>query len=201
VEPKSLISNRKILVIALVFLLLVAGITFIARQPLRQALFDLTGEESTLPQISGATQYALTRLQPPLQPAGDIPVQSAAMNPYGVNTFLQNEVEPEKRERAMQMIAEAGFKWIRQEFPWQDIEIHGKGDFEDRRHEPYQSAWNKYDQIVGLAEKYNLKIMARLSTPPSWSRVLTDTVGTFAPPDNLKDYGDFVEAVAARYRA
>jgi hypothetical protein len=169
-------------------------------QPIQQALFNLTGEEATLPQISGTIQYALTRLQPPLQTADNVPVQYTDMNPYGVNTFLQNEVEPEKREQAMRMIAEAGLKWIRQEFPWQDIEIHGKGDFEDRRHEPYQSAWNKYDQIVDLAEKYDLNVMARLSTPPAWSRALTDTVGTFAPPDNLKDYGDFVEAVATRYR-
>ncbi len=180
--------------------LLTAVGLWLARQPIQQLLFNLTGEESTLPQISGGIQYALTRLQAPLQTADEQPVQYADMNPYGINTFLQNEVEPEKRERAMQMIAAAGFKWIRQEFPWQDIEIHAKGDFEDRRHEPYRSAWDKYDQIVDLAEKYDLKIMARLSTPPIWSRALTDTVGTFAPPDDLKDYGDFVKAVASRYR-
>ncbi|MBI1881799.1 MAG: cellulase family glycosylhydrolase [Chloroflexi bacterium] len=192
--------GRTIVVVVVLFFLATLAIVWLARQPLQQALFDLTGEEAILPQISGTVQYALTRLQPPLQTADDTPVRYADVNPYGVNTFLQNEVEPEKREKAIQMIAEAGFQWIRQEFPWQDIEIHGKGDFEDRRHEPYQSAWNKYDQIVDLAEKYDLKIMARLSTPPAWSRALTDTVGTFAPPDNLNDYGDFVEAVAARYR-
>jgi hypothetical protein len=188
------------LIIGLIVLLLAATAIFFSRDWWHNTLFNLTGEESTLPQISGTIQYALTRLQPPLQTADDVPVQYAEMNPYGVNTFLQNEVEPEKREKAIRMIAEAGFQWIRQEFPWQDIEIHGKGDFEDRRHEPHQSAWNKYDQIVDLAEKYNLKIMARLSTPPAWSRALTDTVGTFAPPDNIGDYGDFVEAVATRYQ-
>ncbi len=188
------------LIIGLMMLLLAVGAIFFSRPWWRETLFNLTGEESTLPQISGVIQYGLTRLQPPLQTADDVPVQYADVNPYGINTFLQNEVEPAKREKAMQMIAAAGFKWIRQEFPWQDIEIHGKGDFEDRRHEPYQSAWNKYDQIVELAEKYDIKIMARLSTPPSWSRALTDTVGTFAPPDDYRDYGDFVAAVATRYR-
>ncbi len=188
------------LIIGLIILLLAVGAGFFSRQWWHETLFNLTGEESTLPQISGTIQYGLTRLQPPLQTADDTPVQYADVNPYGINTFLQNEVEPAKREKAMQMIAEAGFKWIRQEFPWQDIEIHAKGDFEDRRHEPYQSAWHKYDQIVDLAQKYDLKIMARLSTPPSWSRALTDTVGTFAPPDNISDYGDFVAAVAARYK-
>ncbi len=200
-SPDAARSNRKLLVfIAGLLLVLMGGGFVLARQPLQQVLFAMTGEEAPLPQLSGIIQFGLTRLQPPLQTADDGPVLYADMNPYGVNTFLQNEVEPAKREEAMRLIAAAGFKWVRQEFPWQDIEIHGKGDFEDRRHEPYQPAWNKYDHIVALAEKYDVKIMARLSTPPAWSRALTETVGTFAPPDNLVDYGDFVEAVARRYQ-
>lgn len=180
-------------------LLAVAGI-FLFRQQIQIALFNVTGEEAALPQISGAVQYGLTRIQPPLQTADDVPVQFAGVNPYGVNTFLQNEVEPVKREEAMRLISQAGIKWIRQEFTWEDIEIHGKGDFEDRRHEPYKSAWEKYDNIVELAETYDINIMARLSNPPAWTRAMTNTVGTYAPPDNLTDYGDFVEAVVTRYR-
>ncbi len=195
------IQNPKLKSIILIILVLLIGAgTFLFRHRLQTLLFNLTGEEEPLPQISGIVQYGLTRLQPPLQTADQVPVQYAGVNPYGVNTFLQNEVEPAKREEAMRLIAEAGITWIRQEFTWEDIEIHGKGDFEDRRHEPYKSAWEKYDHIVGLAEKYDLKIMARLSNPPAWTRTLTDTVGTFAPPDNQSDYGDFVEAVASRYR-
>jgi len=190
----------KLLAIAgLLILLVVAGL-WLARRPLRVTLFNLTGEEATLPQISGTIQFFLTRLQPPPQTADAVPVRFADVNPYGVNTFLQNEVEPAKREEAMSLIAQAGIQWIRQEFTWEDIEIHGKGDFEDRRHEPYKSAWEKYDQIVDLAEKYDINIMARLSNPPAWTRAMTNTVGAFAPPDNLADYGDFVEAVATRYR-
>ena len=130
---------RNILIGSVLVLLTVPGI-WLTRHRIQVVLFNLTGEETTLPQISGAIQYALTRLQPPLQTADEAPVQYANVNPYGVNTFLQNEVEPAKREEAMRLIAEAGVKWIRQEFAWEDIEIHGKGDFEDRRHEPYKSA-------------------------------------------------------------
>ncbi|MCB0209293.1 MAG: cellulase family glycosylhydrolase [Anaerolineae bacterium] len=190
----------KVIIISLIGLLAVAGIAVVGRQPIQIFLFNITGEEATLPQISGAIQYGLTRLQPPLATADSAPVRYADVNPYGVNTFLQNEVEPAKRETAMRLISEAGITWIRQEFPWEDIEIHGKGDFEDRRHEPYRPAWEKYDQIVDLAEQYDVKIMARLSNPPAWTRALTDTIGTFAPPDDLTDYGDFVEAVATRYQ-
>jgi len=190
----------KILAVVGLFILLLAAGIWVARRPLQAVLFNLTGEEATLPQISGTIQYLLTRLQPPLQTADDVPIQFADLNPYGVNTFLQNEVEPAKREEAMSLIAQAGIKWIRQEFTWEDIEIHGKGDFEDRRHEPYRSAWDKYDQIVELAEIHDVNIMARLSNPPAWTRAMTNTVGAFAPPDNLADYGDFVEAVATRYK-
>ena len=193
-------AKARIVTTVVVMVLLVAGIILWPRAQIQTLLFDLTGEEAILPQISGTVQYGLTRLRPPLQTTDDGPVAYAGMNPYGVNTFLQNEVEPKKREEAMRLISEAGLKWIRQEFAWEDIEIHGKGDFEDRRHEPYRSAWEKYDHIVDLADKYDLNIMARLSNPPTWTRALTDTVGTFAPPDDVNDYGDFVEAVVARYR-
>ncbi len=163
-------------------------------------LFSVTGEESLLAQIRGGLEWLGNVTRPRPETADFVPVANAGMSPFGVNTFLQEEVEPEKRELAMQMIADAGFRWIRQEFPWEDIEIHGKGDFEDRRHEPYRSAWEKYDQIVDLAERYDLEIIARLSNPPAWSRVQGNAAGTLAPPDDLDDYGDFVETAVRRYK-
>jgi hypothetical protein len=165
-------AKLKNLLVAVIILLLLAGAIWLRRDQIQADLFNLTGEEAILPQISGVIQYGLTQVQIPRETADDVPVQFADLNPYGVNTFLQTEVEPEKREKTMRLISEAGFTWIRQEFTWEDIEIHGKGDFEDRRNEPARSAWEKYDQIVDLAEKYDLNIMARLSTPPAWSRAL-----------------------------
>ena len=163
-------------------------------------LFHVTGEESLPAQIRGGLEWLgnITRRQPKTDDL--VPVANAGVSPFGVNTFLQEEVEPEKRELAVQMIADAGFRWIRQEFPWEDIEIHGKGDFEDRRHEPFRSAWEKYDHIVDLAEQYDLQIIVRLSNPPEWSRAEGNAAGPFAPPDNLDDYGDFVETVVRRYK-
>jgi hypothetical protein len=118
-----------------------------------------------------------------------------------MNTFLQNEVLPEVREQSLQMLNEAGIKFIRQQFQWEDIEIHGKGDFVDRRNDPNGvDAWAKYDNIVELANEYDIEIIARLDNPPAWSRAMTDTIGTLAPPDNFEDYGDYVAAVVGRYR-
>ena len=163
-------------------------------------MFAWTGEEALLPQLRAMGQLATNPLRPQPDTAPDAPMAYAGVNPFGINVLLEQEVVPEKREQAVQMIAEAGFHWLRQEFPWEDIEIHAKGDFEDRRHEPYRSAWEKYDQIVGLAEAYGLEIVPRLSNPPAWSRALTNTIGTYAPPDDLTDWGDYVYTVVSRYR-
>ncbi len=163
-------------------------------------MFTCTGEEDLLPQVRGMAQLATNVLHPQPRTTSGVPVAHAGVNPFGINVFLEQEVEEWKRERSLQMVTDAGFHWIRQEFPWEDIEIHGKGDFEDRRNEPYRSAWEKYDHIVDLAEQYDLNVIARLSNPPAWTRALTDTIGTHAPPDDLADWGDYVYAVVSRYR-
>lgn len=167
-----------------------------------QFFWSQTGEETPLAQVRGMVEWAgnLTRPQP--QPDPLIPIQHAGVNPYGVNTFLNQEVEVEKVEAQLRMIAEAGFGWIRQEFPWQDIEIHGRGDFEDRRNVEAVGvidAWAKYDRIVDLAEQYGIQIQARISAPPAWSRAEVDLLG-LGPPDDFQDYVSFAVAVAERYR-
>ncbi len=164
--------------------------------------FALTGEEdfgaqaAALPLLIQNLAYARPRTEP------FAVVEHTSVNPYGINTFLHQEVEPAKREAQMRLIHEAGFHWLRQEFPWQDIEIHGRGDFIDRRNDPAGiDAWAKYDQIVDLAGQYDLEIIARLSSPPAWSRAEPeDVTGPFAPPDDYADYARFAAVVAERYR-
>jgi len=163
-------------------------------------MFACTGEEDLLPQARGMAQLAINGLHPQPRTAPDTLVAHAGVNPFGINVFLEQEVDEWKRARSLQMIADAGFHWIRQEFPWEDIEIHGKGDFEDRRHEPHRPAWEKYDNIVDLAEKYGMEVTARLSNPPAWTRAEGNAGGTYAPPDDLADWGDYVYTVVSRYR-
>ncbi len=176
------------------------GVLYLAQGPIRGALFALTGEERLFSQIKGLTDLTADLLRPRLNLAPDVPVRYTDVNPYGINVFLNEEVDPAKREEVVRLAAEAGFHWLRQEFPWQDIEIHAKGDFEDRRNPPPRSAWAKYDQIVALAEQYGMELIVRVSTPPAWSRARGDEVGTFAPPDNFADFGDFIYTLVSRYR-
>jgi hypothetical protein len=196
-----LLKKSVAILAGLILIVTIGGLAlFVSQGPVSQALCNWTGEEEPLPQVKGVVQllFDLTRRRTETRPY--VPVAHAGLSPFGVNTFLEQEVEPEKRERTLQMVKAAGFRSIRQEFPWEDIEIHGKGDFEDRRHEPHRSAWEKYDHIVDLAEKYDLGIIARLSNPPAWSRAAGNDVGPLAPPDDYADYGDFVYAVVSRYK-
>jgi hypothetical protein len=185
-------------------LLLVSGLGFLLLQlpSARTWLWNHTGEEELLAQVKGLTDLAGDRLRPSLSLASSAAVENVDVSPFGVNVFLEQEAEPPKRAQAVKMAADAGYRWLRQEFPWEDIEIHGKGDFEDRRHEPYRSAWDKYDEIVDLAEQNGMELIVRLSNPPGWSRAGGEgenDVDTFAPPDDVQDYADFVAAVASRY--
>ncbi|MCB0077282.1 MAG: cellulase family glycosylhydrolase [Anaerolineales bacterium] len=160
----------------------------------------LTGEEELAPQLRGVGHWVSGELRP--RPATETlgPVQHVSLYPYGINTFLQNETEPEKVERSLDLIAEAGFGWIRQEFTWEDIEIHHDEWYVDLRNNEIRNSWEKYDRIVALAEARDLQIIARLSNPPAWSRAAGDANGAKAPPDHLADFGDFVDAVVRRYQ-
>ncbi len=170
--------------------------------PAANSLYDLTGEEELPGQAAGIVHWINTAVRPQPQLDPETAVLFDTDTSFGVNTFLQQEVEPEKRELSLALSREAGFGFIRQEFQWEDIEIHAKGDFIDRRNDPEGiDAWAKYDNIVALSEAENIQIIARLSNPPSWSRALPDEeIGSLAPPDNLNDFGDFAAVVAERYR-
>ena len=181
---------------------LVASVGWFALPGTRQRLEGLTGENAAGGQLRALYHLGLQQFRPALQlaPEAVIDYHGAVTGAPGVNTFLQQEVDPAKRDRQLQMIQAAGFKWIRQQFPWFDIEVHAKGDYEDRRNEPFRAAWEKYDNIVDLAEKHGLQVIARLDAPPQWAHQGYADFGDFGPPADFKDYADYVEAVATHYK-
>jgi len=168
------------------------------RQAIHQALADWTGEEDSSYQLRALGFLALALFQPPRDTADYAPMPYTDMPPFGVNTFFEQEVQEEKIRAGMQLLSEAGFHFIRQEFPWEDLEQPRKGEFFDAKFN--KSTWEKYDRLVALADEYGLEIIARLDHPPAWTRADGHARGYFAPPDNYDDYGDFVNAVVSRYK-
>ena len=197
-RPRVGLVVTAVLALILVAVVLVAAVLRAERA--RGWMSSVTGEEDGWEQAKGVAALALLELRgprPELQP--DAPMAHLGLGRLGVNVFLQLEADPENVRRSLAVMRDAGVTWARQQFPWEDIEIHAKGDWEDRRNEPPRSAWLKYDRIVQLAADHGIQLLARLDDPPDWAFADPAAAGAMGPPDDFEDYGDFVAAVGGRY--
>jgi hypothetical protein len=118
-------------------------------------------------------------------------------NFVGVNVFLEQEVEPEKRQRSLELLRDAGVGWIRQELPWEQIEPVAKGQTTDPKFG--ESTWAKFDDIVERANSLGLNLILRVDTSPRWA-LPADAPDGRGPPLREADYWDFLSQVATRYR-
>ena len=129
------------------------------------------------------------------------PVSLAEVQPYGVNTFLHKEVDRWKKDKTFQMAQEMGVGWVKQQFPWAELEY--RVDPADGREywdvKNNQNAWDKFDGIVELAEQHDLRIIARIDSAPGWSH--PDNRDPKAPPDaeHMSDFGAFIDTFVKRY--
>ncbi|MCL5962027.1 MAG: cellulase family glycosylhydrolase [Chloroflexi bacterium] len=139
-----------------------------------------------------------TELFPPRVETADMtPMRNSGVNPFGVNVFLEQEVDEDKIRRSLEMVRDAGFGWIKQQVLWSEIEIPEKGRYYDEKND-VSNTWTKWDRIVDLAQEYGLGVIMRLDTSPQWARPGNTKIET--PPDNYDDFGDFVFNVVSRYR-
>ncbi len=79
------------------------------------------------------------------------------------------------------LVQQAGFGWVRQQVRWADIEP-SKGVYN----------WGFLDQIVGTAQARGVKVLFSVVAAPGWAG--------HGMPGNPNDLGDFLYAMAARYR-
>ncbi|MCB0112790.1 MAG: cellulase family glycosylhydrolase, partial [Caldilineaceae bacterium] len=100
---------------------------------------------------------------------------------FGVNAFLW--WRPEIADRDLGLIEDAGFRWVRQSFAWEDIEIAD---------DSYQ--WEIADRVVQHVNQGGFSLLARLGSDPD--------LGNFwagSPPNNSDDFVAFVSVLAQRY--
>jgi len=126
-----------------------------------------------IPQLV-ARQNFLDRGQvsPAPQPRADV-----GMSPLCVNTALE-QYDAEQLAWALETVDQGGFPWMRQRFPWSEIEI-APGDFR----------WEAWDTIVASAVEQGLQIIAVLDSPPDWAGM---------PPDP-EAFAHFAGAFANHY--
>lgn len=107
----------------------------------------------------------------------------------GVNVDLST-MGAEQREATLSALGQAGFKWVRQRFAWDQIEP-----------EPGVFDWAVYDAIVDDIERHDLHVIALLDGSPEWARADPDSGNPLAPPAESRSLGDWAEALAKRYGA
>ncbi len=102
---------------------------------------------------------------------------------YGIQAFLW--WRPEIADRDLNLIKDAGFRWVKQTFAWEDIEGAGKGHLD----------WSRADRVVEQVNSKGLKLLARVSTDPNggvkWAG---------PPPQNIPAFAEFLYQMASRYR-
>jgi hypothetical protein len=104
---------------------------------------------------------------------------------YGMQVFLfwREEVA----DRDLKLVKEAGFRWVKQEFAWREIEGAGAGVFD----------WSNPDRVMDQIDAYGLNVIARVGVQPEWAGGGYPDVG---PPENYQDFANFLQALASRYQ-
>jgi len=106
---------------------------------------------------------------------------------YGMQVFLYWRQEVANRN--LQVVQDAGFRWVKQEFPWRELEGAGKGIWH----------WAEADRMVNQIEAHQLKVIVRLGSQPAWATPDIE-LPHVSPPRKYQDFYDYVFAVASRYK-
>ena len=93
---------------------------------------------------------------------------------------------PQPSADAIELVARAGFRWVKQQVRWDEIE-GVRGAF----------AWKCIDDVVSHASDRGLKVLLSVTTAPRWAR--TWTAGEPGPPD-ADLLGAFLVNMATRYK-
>lgn len=122
----------------------------------------------------------------------NLPKSLPSLNPQmvvpqrGVNVELQ-QYSPQELHQTLAQIQEAGFYWVRQTFPWAEIEP-----------QPGEFTWEPWDRIVKAVDQQGLHLIAVLDTSPPWAQG-GQGGDAHTPPQEIADFGRFAHAFAARY--
>lgn len=114
-------------------------------------------------------------------------VPLAADKSLGVNADL-SRLDAAERQEALAAMEAAGFRWLRQRIGWDRVAAE-QGVYD----------WAVWDEIVEVVTRHNLRLIAVLDGSPAWARTEGDAGNPLAPPIEARDFGDFAEALAARY--
>jgi hypothetical protein len=89
-------------------------------------------------------------------------------------------------DRLSGMVNDIGFTWTKQQIIWRDVEV-SKGRYE----------WGQLDEVVDTLNRSNIRVMLSVVKSPRWATPSGLDDGT---PRDPQDFGDFMRAIATRYK-
>lgn len=107
---------------------------------------------------------------------------------WGTNVALERYTTDPDLDRALELMRAAGLHYVRQYFPWREIEPT-RGVFD----------WTKWDRMVEHARRYDLRIVAVLTTAPAWAQRDDERDLPTAPPADFAEFARFASDFAKRY--
>lgn len=96
----------------------------------------------------------------------------------------------EALESEMMGIVGLGGQWVRFDIEWGFVQFSS----------PLKYDWSKYDRIVNVILKYNLKPLPILTYTPEWARVPGCRGGAKCPPADPKAFAEFAAEAVRRYK-
>ncbi|MFN2132751.1 MAG: O-antigen ligase family protein [Anaerolineae bacterium] len=112
----------------------------------------------------------------------------ANLNDLGTTVDLAH-LDPEVLDSVTTELQQAGFRWVRQPFPWDEIEPR-RGELD----------WSRWDAIVGACAAHQLSLIAVLDRAPAWARPASSADALSSPPGEVAEWGAWVARLATRYR-
>ena len=98
---------------------------------------------------------------------------------FGAQAFLW--WREDVADRDLTLMKNAGFRWVKQWFAWDDIEGAGRGQYD----------WSIPDRIVRQVKDHGLNLLVRVDREPNWAG---------PPPQNSDAFMEFLSELATRYR-
>lgn len=133
-------------------------------------------EAPTQPAEAAATATPVAATDTPMPPTADAVMRSPD---FGAQAFLWWRAEVADRD--LTLMKNAGFRWVKQWFAWNDIEGAGRGQYD----------WSIPDRIVDQVEQHGLNLLVRVDREPGWAG---------PPPQSNEVFLEFLTELATRYK-
>ncbi len=109
------------------------------------------------------------------------------VNPYAINVDLV-PLDDADLARALRILQNAGFGWLRLRFPWHEIEVA-----------PGERRWEQWDRVVEAARARGFRIIALVDGTPPWYRPPGEEDNPVVPPTDMDAFARFAADLARRY--